>query len=366
MMSQNLKIFNDVDGCNPQGFSGPSRRGVAVLLFLATFLITATVFIQIHYMHKLARSIDHNEKNLRAIDAGGDFSFAVFADNKNSYEKLRHLAGAVNSDDENLFSVFIGDIVQDGEMRKLMLMVDHMRDFKKPLLVAIGNHEIYNHMDADGTFYNARANFKTIFGDAYFSFARGESFFIILDDANSYSIDDRQFEWLQRRLEESRKYKYRFVFMHVPLFDPSGGNNYGAGRSLTNLTVAKKLTALFDRFDVTMLFMSHLHGYYQGAWGKTPYIITGGAGARLHGDDPEHFFYHYIKVNVTPSGVTYEVRKHAQKGFSHFQRIKHIIIDAVGYTYYFFVYQYWYIAGIAALFYDLAFIIILSGRRKRG
>lgn len=335
-----------------------------MLFLLATFLIIAAVFIQIHYMHKFARSVDLNNRNLHAIDDKEYFSFAVFADNKNAYDKLRHLAGAVNSEDDNLFSIFVGDMVQNGELRKYMLIVDHLKEFTKPLLTAVGNHEIYNHMDADADFHIGRLSYQRVFGDRYYSFARGESYFIILDDADCYSIDDRQFEWLRRRLEESLKHKYRFVFMHVPLFDPGTGNNYGAGRSLKNLTSVRKINALFDEYEVTMLFVSHLHGFYRGTWGKTPYIITGGAGAMLHGDDPKHYFYHYIKVTAAPTGVIYDIKKYAEKGFSPVQRVKHLIIDAFGYTYYFFVYEYRHIAIIAALLYVLAFIMTRLSKRK--
>ncbi len=37
--------------------------------------------------------------------------------------------------------------------------------------------------------------------------------------------------------------------------------------------------------------------------------MTGGAGAELGGTDPEHYFYHYIKVKVSPDGVQYQVEK---------------------------------------------------------
>ncbi|ACI20026.1 hypothetical protein [Dictyoglomus thermophilum] len=36
---------------------------------------------------------------------------------------------------------------------------------------------------------------------------------------------------------------------------------------------------------------------------------AGGAGAELIGVDPQHDFYHYIKVNVTPTNVDYELVK---------------------------------------------------------
>jgi serine/threonine-protein phosphatase CPPED1 len=52
--------------------------------------------------------------------------------------------------------------------------------------------------------------------------------------------------------------------------------------------------------NVTHIFAGHIHGYFSGDLDGVPFTITAGAGAPLHGTDPEHFFYHYLRV--TPSG----------------------------------------------------------------
>jgi hypothetical protein len=55
---------------------------------------------------------------------------------------------------------------------------------------------------------------------------------------------------------------------------------------------------LFRGYHVTHLFASHIHGYFSGIREGVPYTITGGAGARLDGKGPEHFFHHYVRVRV--------------------------------------------------------------------
>jgi hypothetical protein len=72
-----------------------------------------------------------------------------------------------------------------------------------------------------------------------------------------------------------------------------------------------------------MIFASHIHGYYIGTWGKTPYIITGGAGAEMLGTDPRHYFYHYLKVNITNDGVKYQVVKIKSPDFEFIDRLIH-------------------------------------------
>ena len=88
--------------------------------------------------------------------------------------------------------------------------------------------------------------------------------------------------------------------MHIPLYSPPGEES---GMVKTGQGGADALNALFDTNNVTMLFTSHIHNYYTGVWGITPYIISGGAGAPPeNGHPPNH---HYIVVNVSDQTVTY-------------------------------------------------------------
>ena len=93
--------------------------------------------------------------------------------------------------------------------------------------------------------------------------------------------------------------------MHVPLFDPRGK---GFHKCLPEKN-GKDLLELFERYHVTHLFASHIHGYFTGVWEGVPYTITGGAGGRLQGSDPDHFFYHYVKVQVHGGNVDTVVRQ---------------------------------------------------------
>ena len=113
-----------------------------------------------------------------------------------------------------------------------------------------------------------------MFGTSYYSFTEKNSYFIILNDAKS-DINSTQMDWLKNELRMSQNYKYRFVVMHIPLYDPRY-NSTGEGLSLSNSTTAKTLNDLFDQYNVTMIFTSHIHGYFKGLWGKTPFITMGG------------------------------------------------------------------------------------------
>lgn len=91
---------------------------------------------------------------------------------------------------------------------------------------------------------------------------------------------------------------------------------------------AKELNDIFDRYNVTMIFASHIHMYYRGVWQKTPYIITGGAGAPLK-NFQNYGFYHYIVVTIDDKNINYDVRRiHIEKPsewYHYYLRLKDIL-----------------------------------------
>ena len=292
------------------------------LIIAALILLSLTGAIKIHSMLFFSEPHDWNYYQLQKINKNQtDFSFVVFADNKNSITTFNNLISRVNNENAT-FAFDIGDLVFNGEKEYFDFFLSQIKKLNKPLLTIIGNHELYD---------KGRANYYDIFGRFYYSFAIGNSYFITLDDANEKNIDAWQMNWLKNELKKGQNYKYRFVFMHVPLYDPRKKNQ--PGHSMKNVTFAKELNKLFDKNNVTMIFCSHIHGYYKGVWGKTPYIITGGAGAELYGTDPNHFFYHYIKVDVSDGNVKYSVVKLKSPDFELGDRIFHTILI---YTYAFF------------------------------
>ena len=240
-------------------------------------------------------------KQISALDQQQEsFSFAVFGDNKNSISTFNKLISDINHDDV-AFSIETGDLIDnmfDGqsEYRTYVNQIEH---FQKPFMTIPGNHET----EGSSCAYNR------LFGRLYYSFTFGDAYFIALNGSHEDGLGPQQYDWLKEELKKSQNYRYRFVFMHIPLYDPEAGE-YQLGHSLNNKATAEEMNALFDANHVTMVFTAHVHGYYNGQWHATPYIITGGAGAELGGTD-DHYFNHYIKVNVSPDGVHYDVKKTA-------------------------------------------------------
>jgi len=315
-------------------------------IFFVLILLFASG-IKIHFYLTEPKISDWNYHQLQKIDKSKtNFSFAVFGDNKNSVKTFENLILKLNNDDI-LFAIDDGDLVYDGENEKFRFFLNQIKHLNKPLLTVFGNHEARE---------KGRAVYYDLFGKFYYSYSIGNSYFIILDDANEKNLDDEQFAWLEKELEISQKYQNRFVFMHVPLYDPRKGD-YKEGHSLEDLNFVKKLNNLFDKNKVTMLFVSHIHGYYNGTWGKTPYIITGGGGAELAGSDPKHYFYHYIKVNIDNNSIKYDVIKLKSPDFELLDRWIH---DAWIYIYAFFAMHFIDALLILALIYLVIYIIFIK------
>ena len=201
-------------------------------------------------------------------------------------------------------------------------------------------------------------NYLEIFGPIYYSFHVGPAYFIVLNNSNERDVDPYQMEWLKKELENSQRYKYRFVFFHVPIFDPRVKRQ--PGHSMKDLKNAKELLEVLKNGKVTMVFCGHIHGYFRGNWDGVPYIITGGAGAELVGLNPSHYFYHYIKVHVSENSVNYELVKIKSPDFN--------VIDRIGaflwlYTYSFVVINYYVVMFVVGLFVLLS--ILLYGKERK-
>ncbi len=320
------------------------KRIVTITFIIAIITIGLKIYAVITFPSvqmwnwQMLKKIDRTKK---------EFTFIVLGDNKNSITTFNRIIRAINREKDILFVIDDGDLVFDGEKEKFRFFIHQIKRLRVPILTVIGNHELRE---------EGRANYYDLFSPFYYSFNIGASYFIILDDANEKDIDPWQMEWLKKELEKSKKFKNLFIFMHVPLYDPRKGN-YKKGHSLSNTEFAKRLNHLFDEYDVTMLFTSHIHGYFKGVWGETPYIITGGAGAELFGTDPKHYFYHYIKVRVKNNSVTYNVVKFKSPKFKIINRLFYMIWI---YIYAFFSIHFLDIIIVLAFFYLGWYIVFIQ------
>ena len=253
---------------------------------------------------------NYNQKQIDRINSlspSNNFHFAVMGDNKNGFKVFKKILKSVDNNNY-VFAIDIGDLVYDSAKEKYRIFYNMIKNEKTPFLVAIGNHEI-----GDG----GPKNYFNIFGKLYYSFSYGNSLFIVLDDSNEKRIDPDQMQWLREQLQ--RKYQHKFVFMHVPPFDPRG-NSIHTVHSLSDTKNATEFMNLMEEYKPDIVFSSHIHAYFNETINGVKYITTGGAGAPLWGIDPKHYFHHYIDVGVEGNNVQTKVIKFQSPDYNYIDR----------------------------------------------
>ncbi len=250
---------------------------------------------------------DWNLSHLKRIKVppGDSLTFAVLGDNRSNPPVFQQILQQMNHDPSLAFAIDLGDLVETGTVENFRAFLDQVRqNLRLPLLTVLGNHDL-------GKEHGARL-YQRIFGPDHYAFPIKGNYFIVVNDVENYEIGEPQWRWLEGELKKSRAYKTRLIFLHAPLFDPRGGENHHALSEDTG----RRLAALFRRYHVTHVFAGHIHSYFSGNWDGVPYTITAGAGAPLYGTDPEHYFYHYLKVTLKDDQVHIEVQRLASKGTS--------------------------------------------------
>jgi len=111
-------------------------------------------------------------------------------------------------------------------------------------------------------------------------------------------ITGRQLVWLKKELKRHRDARKLFVFLHHPLWKNKGSN------------WMKEVHPLLAQYRVDTVFCGHWHLYTKHATlDGVRYVVTGGAGAKLHDSELEGGFYHYCVVTVRGNKVSIAVVK---------------------------------------------------------
>jgi serine/threonine-protein phosphatase CPPED1 len=244
----------------------------------------------------------HQVERLKA-PPGDTLSFAVLGDSRSNPEVFERLLQAMAGDPSLTFAIDVGDMVERGTLAQFDAFLKQIRPYgRMPFLTAAGNHDLGKNQDLN--------LYREIFGPDYYAFQIKDAAFIVLNNNLRTGMGAAQWAWLEAELKKSQSKKIRLVFCHYPLFDPRGGDNHHCLPE----AAGTRLAALLRQYHVTHVFTGHIHGYFSGNWDGVPYTITGGAGAPLYGNDPAHFFYHYLKVTLRGDQVDVQVQRLATSG----------------------------------------------------
>jgi len=256
-------------------------------------LIVAMVFVCGVVFAFGEREVPWNVENLEWISVAdpADFTFAVFGDAQEGTDVFPVVLNMIEQDPDISFTVGVGDLVDTGSAEDYDAVFRLLRDrITRPLLWVAGNHEYM----AGG-----RSRYEMNVGPADFSFIIGDVTFVMMDGAHPFRLPEDRIDWLERELSQARERGMCLVFLHRPLYDPRGE---GYAEALDEAW-ADELLRLFQTYRVHHVFCGHVHGSFHGRWEGVPYVVTGGAGGTLDGDNPNIYFYHYLKAHVSGNAL---------------------------------------------------------------
>ena len=203
------------------------------------------------------------------------WAFAVCGDSRDDKDGIfpQILSAVDNSDME--FLLHTGDMVNHDSRKEWDAFREATASFRKPLRVAIGNHELYGG--------GRRETFAERFGlpGTSYSFTHKDAYFAIVDNAKGTFSDDT-LAWLDRDLSAHPKGKGGIttlvVAMHIPPategIRPHGTRHDYGERSA-------KLLAILKRHGVDAVMSGHEHMQHVEDREGVLMLISGGAGAPL-------------------------------------------------------------------------------------
>ena len=213
------------------------------------------------------------------------FSFVVMGDNREGDVVFKDLIKKVNKDKDVRFIVSTGDFTLRGTEAEYEKYWKMCRASKVKIYEAMGNHDI-------GFFNTGVKLFKEKYDETYYYFDRYGARFIVIDNSRSKGLGRKQFTWLKDALDTTMP---KFVFMHKPIFDPTGTYPYYI---MTPKEDNESLNRLLVRAGVKYVFFGHIHGYGRAEKDGIVYILTAGGGAPLYLPAFGGGYYHYVKVTV--------------------------------------------------------------------
>lgn len=279
---------------------GKLKQGKVGINLIGTCLTAiAVIFLTI-----VSSGADTTRKLEALSKIQGRFSFAVIGDTRSGGDDYRELIQRVMAHRPD-FVVNTGDMVSSPSRSRWIDFFEESKPITVPYFLTVGNHDVDDKKSEE--LYKEQVDLPG--NRLYYSFTVGDALFIFLDSnmpGQDRKIIGDQFRWVDELLSSSSN-KYKFVFVHHPLY-PEKGRGFHYGGSLDRYAGERdRLEALFEKFKVTIVFTGHEHLYLRKLVGGVMHIITGGGGALLYTGEEKGGFYHFILVTVDDDKVQGEV-----------------------------------------------------------
>jgi predicted phosphodiesterase len=231
--------------------------------------------------------------------AADDGSFGLIGDTRGKTETL-YAAFIQHLEKSGIQTVVhLGDVIDKPDAAEQWEKFLKVTGNGVTLHIAPGNHDIDN--------VDSLARYEKMCGkENYYSTSRNDTLFLFLNSelpGQTAKITGQQFEWLEKQL--SRNFKYKFVFLHRPVYPSTFGRGRGLDRYPTD---RDRLHQLFVKYGVEVVIAGHEHLYNRSEKDGVDYVITGGGGAPLYNSTEDNgCFLHYILAKKTNEGYFFSV-----------------------------------------------------------
>lgn len=163
----------------------------------------------------------------------------------------------------------------------------------KTMYFAPGNHDIKGKQSLSVYF--------RFFPKLYYSFSDGDTLFVILNTelpGEEGMVAGEQFDWLTTEL--SRSFKYKFVFLHEPLYPLISGHGLDRHKEERN-----RLHKLFTQKRVALVAAGHDHLYLRHEKDGIIYVISAACGGNSKFFPKDSDLFRYIVVTRKKAGYSF-------------------------------------------------------------
>jgi len=267
-------------------------KGVTLsfLLFLTPFVSSAASI----------REVSENIERVKSIQP--PFQFALVGDSRDGEKVYRQLMQRFLDRKPN-FVIHLGDMVTRAGGKEWKEFFEISKPIDVPFFPVMGNHEGGGTLRGEEMY---QKQFVLPEGRTYYAFHAGGCLFVILDsEKGKEKIVDEQGAWLEDTLSSSNE-KFKFVFIHRPLFLPM--DSFKTGRAMDKYPIERdRLHQLFMKSGVKAVFAGDDHRYDRTERNNILYIITGGGGAPIYTFKDSGGYFHYVWVSVESGKMEAEV-----------------------------------------------------------
>ncbi len=233
--------------------------------------------------------------NLKINNGQETFQFAIVTDRTGGHRPGVFMDG-VNK--LNLlqpeFVMSVGDLIEGYTEdttrlnREWMEFNGFIKNLQMPFFYVAGNHDITNKVMLE--------KWKELFGRTYYHFIYKDVLFLCLNSEENHrgagrgAIDNAQYKYFKKVLDENKDVRWTLLFMHQPLWDQMDTKKW---QDVENLLEDRKHT----------VFVGHNHRYrkYQRNNGKYFILATTGGGSALRGPNFGEFD-HVVWITMTDNG----------------------------------------------------------------